>query len=81
MTASSWAAKPETAKKKKELNMKTLNLALLMVLALLAAPSGAGPLGTALTYQGRLADSGGPASGNYDLQFILRDAANGGNEV
>src|SRR5207244_10705976 len=41
----------------------------------------AAPLGPAFTYQGRLADSGSPATGNYDLQFSLRDAANGGNQV
>ncbi len=28
---------------------------------------------TAITYQGKLADSGGPASGNYDFQFKLFD--------
>lgn len=37
--------------------------------------------GTAFSYQGRLNDGGNPASGNYDLQFSLRDAASGGNQV
>src|SRR5215510_3796817 len=32
-----------------------------------------GPLGTAFTYQGRLADSGAPANGAYDFQFALYD--------
>jgi len=51
------------------------------LLALLAAPSEAAPLGTAFTYQGRLTDGSGPATGNYDLQFIMRDAASGGNQI
>ena len=36
---------------------------------------------TAFTYQGRLADGGSPASGTYDLQVRLMDAASGGNPV
>ena len=32
-------------------------------------------------YQGRLTDSGSFASGNYDFQFLLKDAATGGNTV
>jgi trimeric autotransporter adhesin len=47
----------------------------------LAAVSTAQPLGTSFTYQGRLADAGNPASGAYDLQFILMDAAAGGSQV
>jgi hypothetical protein len=37
--------------------------------------------GTAFTYQGRLLDTGGPANGNYDMRFYLRDALSGGNPV
>lgn len=33
---------------------------------------------TAFTYQGRLTDAGQPATGSYDLQFTLYDAATGG---
>ena len=33
------------------------------------------------TYQGRLTDGGIPASGNYDLQFALFDAADGNNQI
>jgi hypothetical protein len=33
---------------------------------------------TAFTYQGKLSDSGSPASGQYDLQFTLFDALGGG---
>jgi hypothetical protein len=39
------------------------------------------PLGTAFTYQGRLTDAGNPASGAYDFQFVLLDAAAGGTQV
>ncbi len=37
--------------------------------------------GTAFTYQGRLTDSMGPATGTYDLQFSIHDAASGGHAV
>ncbi|HEX3230955.1 MAG TPA: hypothetical protein VHQ95_18400, partial [Pyrinomonadaceae bacterium] len=33
------------------------------------------------TYQGRLTDGGTPANGNYDLQFVLFDAAGGNNQI
>jgi len=39
----------------------------------------AGPLyaqGTAFTYQGRLNDGGSPASGTYDLRFVIYDSTN-----
>ena len=32
------------------------------------------PVGTAITYQGRLTDEGSPADGQYDLQFTLYDS-------
>ena len=38
-------------------------------------------LGTAFTYQGRLVDAGNPASGVYDFQFRLYDAASGGSQI
>lgn len=34
-----------------------------------------------LTYQGRLSDGGLPASGNYDIRFVLFDTAIGGNSI
>src|SRR3977135_2157821 len=37
--------------------------------------------GTAFTYQGRLADSGAPANGTYDLRFTVYDALSIGNSV
>jgi trimeric autotransporter adhesin len=36
--------------------------------------------GTAFTYQGRLNDNGTPATGRYDLRFILYDADPGGSQ-
>lgn len=60
---------------------------LLLAGALLALwPLGSGichaaPLGSAFTYQGRLNDGGVPATGAYDLQFSLHDAATGGAVV
>src|SRR5262245_21968938 len=35
---------------------------------------------TAFTYQGKLADSGNPASGQYDFQFKLFDTVSGGTQ-
>jgi hypothetical protein len=37
--------------------------------------------GTAFTYQGRLNDTGQPATGIYDLRFTIYDSAGGGNVV
>jgi hypothetical protein len=39
------------------------------------------PVGTAFTYQGRLTDGSSPASGGYDFQFTLYDAAADGSQV
>ena len=36
---------------------------------------------TSFTYQGRLRDATGPASGNYDLTFALFDAATNGSQI
>jgi hypothetical protein len=52
-----------------------------VALASLLAPGPAQAVGTAFTYQGRLTDAGNPASGSYDLQFVLFDAAAGGAQV
>ena len=51
-----------------------------LVLALGAGPCLFGQ-GSAFTYQGSLTVSASPASGNYDMEFYLRDAASGGNPV
>lgn len=52
-----------------------------MACALLTGPSQGAPLGTEFSYQGYLTESGVPASGAYDLQFRLFDAAAGGAQV
>ena len=55
----------------------------LMVLALLISLGSTGlaePLGTAFSYQGRLTDGGSPATGLYDMQFVLYDALYGGGQ-
>jgi N-acetylneuraminic acid mutarotase len=55
---------------------------LFLVLSLLsAALILAAPVGTALSYQGRLNESGQPANGIYDLRFAIYDAAVGGNQM
>jgi hypothetical protein len=50
------------------------------ILAFASAP-GAWALGTAFTYQGRLADAGVPANASYDLEVRLFNAASGGGQV
>jgi len=47
---------------------------LVSTIALAQEPSEA-PLATAFTYQGRLSDGGAPATGAFDLQLLLFDAA------
>ena len=44
-------------------------------------PSTVHAQGTAFTYQGRLNDGGSPATGLYDLEFVVYDALYGGNPV
>lgn len=36
---------------------------------------------TAFSYQGKLTDSGGPANGNYQMQFKLFDSLSGGTQI
>jgi hypothetical protein len=45
------------------------------------AQAGKLPLGTAITYQGRLASGGEPFNGPITVTFRLYDAANGGNAI
>src|ERR1700687_3664888 len=52
----------------------------LLAFVLLAAGNAALAQSTTFTYQGRLQDPGTPASGSYDLQFRLWDAASGGTQ-
>jgi hypothetical protein len=56
-------------------------LALAIAIGLSAGPALAVPVGSAFTYQGRLADGGNPANGPFDLRFTLFDAAAGGAPV
>jgi len=46
-----------------------------------APASGATPVGTAFTYQGRLIDANSAADGLYDLQFKLYDGAAAGTQI
>jgi len=48
---------------------------------LLAGNTLMGAIGSAFTYQGRLADGGEVANGSYDLRFSLYDAASEGGQV
>ena len=50
-----------------------------IILGILAVVNSAPAQGTSFIYQGCLNDTGGPANGNYDLQFTLYDAATNGN--
>src|SRR5215510_8996117 len=52
-----------------------------LALVLTAVVGTAEPLGTAITYSGRLVDSGAPANGSVPMVFALYDAANGGHEL
>jgi hypothetical protein len=61
-------------------------VALLLVLTLAAIGSGQGasaqsPLSTAIPYQGQLTDGGAPATGQYDFEFKLFDAASAGSQI
>jgi len=60
--------------------MKTY-VPLTLLLACSASLLTAAPLGTAFTYQGKLADAGQPADGVYDFRFAIYDAATDGAEV
>ncbi len=55
--------------------------AILAVAALPGLVSTLSAQGSALTYQGRLSDSGQTPTGLYDLRFSLYDAAAGGSQV
>ena len=56
----------------------TIPLAALLLLSLAGT---AQAQGTAFTYQGRLNDGGGPATGIYDLRFTIYDAVTNGNPI
>ena len=54
---------------------------LVTLLTVFFASSTAQAQATSFTYQGRLADSGTPTNGNYDLQFALWNSSSGGGQV
>ncbi len=54
---------------------------LFIVLALFAGVHQIAAQGTAFTYQGRLNNAGGAATGTYDLTFKLWNASSGGSQV
>jgi hypothetical protein len=56
-------------------------LCALTVLGIFAVVNSAPAQGTAFTYQGCLNDAGGPANGNYDLQFTLYNSATNGGSL
>jgi hypothetical protein len=56
-------------------------LSILVSLLVATAALAQTPVGTAFTYQGRLATAGVPATGSYDLRFTLFDAPSAGNVV
>ncbi|MBK9138954.1 MAG: tail fiber domain-containing protein [Verrucomicrobia bacterium] len=58
-----------------------LFMVILTAMVLSNSPAFAAPLGTAFTYQGKLADAGQPAHGAYDFRFAIYDAASGGGLV
>lgn len=61
-----------------------MKFVVLLVFVMVAALTAAVPLcaqTTAFTYQGSLNSSGSPATGNYDFEFALFDAASGGTQL
>lgn len=52
-----------------------------MAVFLATGVAGAQPVGTTFTYQCQVMSGGSPASGTYDFQLKLFDAASGGNQV
>jgi hypothetical protein len=60
-------------------SMNTKQFFLLSVVVLAARVAGA--QGTAFTYQGRLTQNAGPATGVYDLRFTLHDSLAGATQV
>jgi hypothetical protein len=56
-------------------------LSLLLSIALCGSALAASPVGSQITYQGKLQDAGQPAHGLYDFTFRLRDALVDGTEV
>src|ERR1022692_980858 len=64
----------------KDIFMKTRILLLVTGLSLFTVITSLHAQGTAFTYQGRLNDGATPASGTYDLRFIVYDNSAGGSQ-
>lgn len=62
-------------------NIKILAILTLILFLGLKEFTDAEPIGTAFTYQGHLYDDNQVANGEYDFQFKLYDANNGGNQI
>jgi len=63
------------------MKFKLLTVSALALLSTLNPQPSTAALGTAFTYQGRLADTGSAANGVYDLRFAPYDALSGGTQV
>ena len=61
-------------------NRVIIHCLLLALAASTLQPASLFAQGTAFTYQGRLNDASGPATGSFDLRFALYDAASGGTQ-
>jgi len=60
---------------------KVLLMVVFLAMALcMSALTNAAPMGTAFTYQGRLADANSPTEGEYDMEFKLFDQEGGSNQ-
>jgi hypothetical protein len=57
------------------------NLTIALLCALFSAGGPVLAQGTAFTYQGRLSDSGKPATGSYDLLFLVYDVRFAGSQL
>jgi endosialidase-like protein len=66
---------------KNKISITLVTWATLLLLSTLNLQLPAFAQGTAFTYQGRLTDGTNPADGNYDLRFILYNAALGGSQT
>ncbi len=60
---------------------RLVSTALCIILVSLAMLVSSGAQSTAITYQGRLTQAGAPATGQFDLQFTLKDALTGGATI
>src|SRR5262245_53365171 len=58
-----------------------LTLVILFLVPVLTSRAALTPFGPEFTYQGRLNDASGGATGHYDFRFALQDAAVGGAPI